>query len=318
MNGVLQNIRDCYGSMSKGQKSIADFILGYYEEAAYMTAARLGRASQVSESTVVRFAMELGYSGFPEFQKMLREDLKEDLTAAQRMKVSPHLREPAESLYSSALLMDAERLRKVAETKDVQPFNQAVDMMLAAKTIYILGVRSSASLASFMYFYLNQIFSSVHLIESSNSSEILEQMISIEEGDVLVVMSFPRYSSRIVNALAYAQAAGGQTIVLTDKKDTPFTQHADCVLVAPSDMIAFVDSLVVPFSTITALIAAVAMRRKDNLTKHLEKLEMIWDEYAVYEKRFEEDSMRKTPLMENDMKEEEVTNVDNAEQHISF
>ena len=190
MSSVLQNIRRRYPEMSKGQKAIADFILSNCEETAHMTAARLGKASRVSESTVVRFAMELGYAGFPEF-KNLREDLKVDLTAAQRMKASAHLHESPGKLYGSILQGDADRLRKVAETRDAGDFEQAIELFSAAETIYILGVRSSAPLASFMYFYFNQIFPSVRLIQANYSSEILEQMIDIGPDDVLAVMSFP-------------------------------------------------------------------------------------------------------------------------------
>lgn len=289
MSSVLQTIHNYYPNMSKGQKSIADYILENYEEAAYMTAAKLGKASAVSESTVVRFAVELGYSGFPDFQKMLRSDLKVDLTAAQRMKVSSHLKESGTDMLRAVLLEDAERLRKAAEQSAGKYFNQAVDKLVGAETIYILGVRSSAPLASFLYFYLNQIFPDVRLIESGYGSEILEQMISIGAEDVLLAISFPRYSARIANGLAFAKAQGSQTIVLTDNIKNPFSDYADCVLAAPSDMLAFVDSLVVPFSTISALIAACAIRREEELTMHLEKLEAIWDEYSVYEKRFVDD-----------------------------
>ncbi|HHX37835.1 MAG TPA: MurR/RpiR family transcriptional regulator [Clostridiaceae bacterium] len=280
---MLEQIKEAYSGLSKGQKAIADFILNHYEEAAYMTAARIGKVTGVSESTVVRFATELGFAGFPHFQSRLRDDLRVNLTAAERMRAVTHVIQNEDDILGAVLVADRERLRRAYDQRDNAMFDRAVELILQAKRIYILGLRSSAPLANYLNYYLNQIFADVRLVTANSASEILEQLIPINKHDVLLALSFPRYATRIVKALEFAKQAQAATITITDKGDNPFKQYSDCMLIAPSDMVAFVDALTVPFSTVTALIVALAIKRQDDLTEHLEVLESIWQQSGVYE-----------------------------------
>lgn len=280
---VPDRMRRLYHSFSKGQKAIAAYLLHNYEAAAYMTAAKIGEAAGVSESTVVRFAGELGFEGFPAFQSQLRDDLKANLTAAERMRASDYILTDETSVLKSVLTADYEQLKKAADRADDESFNRAVEMIAGAGRIFILGVRSAAPLASFLHFYLKQIFDDVRLLGTGTASELMEELIPLREQDVLLCLSFPRYARRMIQALAFAKAAGAGTIVLTDKATAPFAAYSDCTILAASDMVAFVDALTVPFSTVTALIVALAMRRKDVLLNHLEQLEEIWANNAVYE-----------------------------------
>ncbi|MGI6078097.1 MAG: MurR/RpiR family transcriptional regulator [Fastidiosipilaceae bacterium] len=283
MESILDQIKNTYSGLSKGQKSIADFILNHYEEAAYMTASRIGRETGVSESTVVRFATELGYSGFPHFQSQLLDDLRVHLTAAERMRAATHVIQNNEDILGAVLTADRDRLRRAYHQRDNETFNRAVDLLLNARRIYILGLRSSAPLASYLHFYMNQIFSDVRLVTSSSTSEIIEQLIPINDQDVLLALSFPRYATPLIKALQFAKKAVASTIMITDKRDNPFKDYSDCMILAPSDMIAFVDALTVPFSTVTALIVALAAKRQNELTEHLETLESIWRQNDIYE-----------------------------------
>lgn len=284
METIIEQIERVYPTLSKGQKAIADYIMENYEAVAYMTAARIGKATGVSESTVVRFATELGFSGFPHFQHQLRDDLKVNLTAAQRMKTSEFMLRHADDVLGAVLMADHERLRRAYEHRDVESFNQAVESIGKARRVYILGLRSSAPLASYLSFYLSQIHDDVHLICGGSPGEMFEQLLPLSDQDLLLVLSFPRYASRIVKALSFAKSMGARTVVITDKQDNPFTEYSDCTILAPSDMASFVDALVVPFSTVTALIVAVAQANKDVLIEHLVRLESIWQQYDVYEK----------------------------------
>jgi len=280
---LISQIEQAIPRMSKGQKAIARFILENDEDAAYLTAARMGEKAGVSESTVVRFAMELGYEGYPHFQKVFQEELKGRLTSVQRMRVMTKLTEK-EDILGTVLLSDMEKLKKTYEQIDRKSFNEAVDLILTARKIYILGVRSAAPLASFLSFYFSLIFDNVHLVHTTSVSEIFEQILSIQEGDVMIGISFPRYSRRTIKAMAFSRASGATVIAMTDKEDNPISENADLCLLAPSDMASFVDSLVAPLSVINALIATIGYRREDVVTQKLEKLERVWDEYEVYDK----------------------------------
>ncbi len=280
---LIRGIEESVPRMSKGQKAIAAFILSNYDQAAYLTAAGIGEMVGVSESTVVRFAMELGFDGFPHFQKALREELKVRLTAAQRLHASGRLAE-TEDILGTVLTADAERLRRAAEHADRERFGQAVDLLLSARRVFIVGVRAASPLASFMSFYFNYIFKDVRLLNPTGASDMLEQILTAGPGDVVVGISFPRYSKRTIDAMAYSRHAGAAVIVITDKEHTPVTRAADCVLTSPSDMMSFVDSLTAPLSVITALVVALGLRRKEQVGQTLEKLESLWDEYDVYDK----------------------------------
>lgn len=280
---LISKIEKSMPEMSKGQKAIASFILKNYENAAYMTAARIGEDAGVSESTVVRFAMELGYEGYPHFQKVLQEELKVRLTSVQRMKASLKLTDK-DDILGAVLLSDQDKLKRTYDKIDRKSFGQAVDLILGADKIYILGVRSSAPLASFLGFYFNLIFDNIRLVHTTSVSEQFEQILNVKTGDVVIGISFPRYSKRTIKAMAYSRSTGATVIAITDKAGTPIADNADVCLLAPSDMMSFVDSLVAPLSVINALIAAIGYKRMDIVTKQLEKLERVWDEYDVYDK----------------------------------
>lgn len=279
---LIQKIQDGYESFSKGQKLIANYILNHYDKAAFMTASRLGEVVGVSESTVVRFAVELGFDGYPKLQKILGEMIKNKLTSVQRIEVSSNrIRE--ENVLKSVLQSDMNKIKTTLEEFDQALFDKVVEMVLTAKRIYILGVRSAAPLAGFLGFYFNLIFENVKIVNTTSVSEMFEQIINVTKGDVVIGISFPRYSKRTVRSLEFAKNQGAATVAITDRVDSPLSKEADCSLIAGSDMISFVDSLVAPLSVINALIVAVAMKRKENMYKTFEKLEKIWDENHVYE-----------------------------------
>lgn len=280
---LMSQIEKALPGMSKGQKAIANYILTHYEHAAYITAARIGEEAGVSESTVVRFAMELGFEGYPHFQKVLQEELKGRLTSVQRMKASAKLTD-RDDILGAVLLSDVDKLKRTYEKIDRQSFNQAVDLILGARKIFILGVRSAAPLASFLGFYFNLIFDNVRLVHTTSVSEMFEQILYVREGDVVIGISFPRYSKRTIKAMNYSRSTGATVIAITDKAGTPISDSADVCLLAPSDMTSFVDSLVAPLSVINALIAAIGFKRQQVVSDTLEKLEHIWDEYQVYDK----------------------------------
>ncbi len=269
--------------LSKGQKRIANFITNPDDKAAFMTAAKLGEAVGVSESTVVRFAIELGYDGYPKMQKVLQEMIKSKLTAVQRIEVSSS-RINEYNILKSVLQSDMEKIKITMEEINNDVFNAVVECILNARKIYILGVRSSAPLASFLGFYFNLIFDNVRLVHTTSVSEMFEQIIRASEGDVVIGISFPRYSKRTTKAMQFVKSQGAKVIAITDSMDSPLAGSADHCLCARSDMASFVDSLVAPLSVINALIVALGMRRKESVYNIFEKLEKIWDEYQVYEK----------------------------------
>lgn len=281
---LLERIRILLPKLSKGRKAIAEYLLSQVEQAAYVTAARIGEVCGVSESTVVRFAMELGFEGYPRFQKALQEELKNRLTAVQRMRASFKLAD-RDDILGAVLQADLEKLRRTSEQIDRRAFARAVDLILEASRIYVLGVRSAASLASFLSFYCNLILDNVRLVQTTSVSEMFEQILTAKPGDVVVGISFPRYSRRTIKAMSYARTSGATVIAITDRADSPVAGQADVLLLAPSDMTSFVDSLVAPLSVINALIAAIGYRRQEIVAARLEKLERIWEEYEVYEKR---------------------------------
>lgn len=280
---LLQKIQESIPEFSKGQKLIANYIINHYDKAAFMTAAKLGEIVGVSESTVVRFAIELGFDGYPKLQKVLQELIKSKLTAVQRIEVSFN-RISEDNILKSVLHSDMEKIKVTLEEIDQNNFNAVVEKILSAKKIYILGVRSSAPLASFLGFYFNLVFDNIRLVHTTSVSEMFEQIVRASEGDVVIGISFPRYSTRTIKAMQFVRSQGAATIAITDSYDSPLAQSADYSLIARSDMASFVDSLVAPLSVINALIVAIGMRRKDHIRQTFEHLEKIWDEYHVYEK----------------------------------
>ena len=280
---ILSNIQNSMGSLSKGQKLIAKYILEYYDKAAFMTASKLGKTVQVSESTVVRFAVELGYEGYPEMQRALQEMIRNKLTSVQRIEVAND-RFGQNDVLSTVLHSDIDKIRSTLEKVDRATFDKAVDHIVNANKIYILGVRSSAALASFLGFYMNLMFDNVRMVHTTSVSEMFEQVVKVGPGDVVIGISFPRYSSRTVKAMRFCQDSGATTIALTDTMQSPIAENADLVLAAESDMISLVDSLVAPLSLINALLVAISRRKDQELAHTFSELERIWDEYEVYEK----------------------------------
>ena len=283
MNDLITKIQSELPGFSKGQKQIARFILEHYDKAAFMTASRLGVTVGVSESTVVRFATELGYDGYPHLQRALQEMIRNKLTSVQRMEVAGD-RMGGRDVLQTVLHADTDMIRVTLDEIDRDAFQGAVDALMGAKRIYILGVRSSSALASFLGFYFNLLFENVTLVHTNSVSEIFEQVLRVGPGDVLFGISFPRYSKRTLSAMKYASDRGARVIALTDSQLSPLARVADHVLLARSDMASFVDSLVAPLSVINALIVAVGMSRRDEIEQTFNKLERIWEEYDVYEK----------------------------------
>lgn len=268
--------------LSKGQKLIANYVLEHYEKAVYLTAAKLGQIVGVSESTVVRFANELGYDGYPKFQEALEELVKSKLTALQRLEVTTG-RINTQHILKSVLQTDEEKIRYTREQIDEVAFDGAIDKILKAKTIYILGVRSSAGLANFLGFYFNIIFENVKVISTNSASEIFEIIHRIHEEDVIIGISFPRYSRRVLKALEFAKNKSASVIAITDSYISPLANYSDYTLIGRSEMISFVDSLVAPLSIINAIIVAISLKKKDEISANLENLERIWVEYEVYD-----------------------------------
>ena len=280
---LLVIMEERMSEFSKGQKRIARYILDHYDKAAYMTASRLGSIVEVSESTVVRFAIEVGFDGYPEMQRALQELIRTRLTAVQRVDVTNSLIGD-DDVLDKILGADAEKIRRTLDEIDRKSFETAVDKIVSAKSIYIIGVRSSSTLAGFLNFNLRMILDNVKFVQTTSGSEMFEQIMNIGPDDVLIAISFPRYSKRIINAVEYASSTGADVICITDSGQSPIAAGADQLLLARSDMVSFVDSLVAPLSIINAVIVAVARKKPDEVRERLEKLEHIWDEYDVYDK----------------------------------
>lgn len=282
-NELLQKIDEKYPRLSKGQKKLADYIRQEYDKAAFLTAAKMGEVVGVSESTVVRFAMTLGYKGYPEFQKALEELVRTKLNSIQRMEVT-YGRISQGEILTSVLQADIEKIKLTMGSMDQEAFEMAVDTILNAKRIYVIGIRSCAPLASFLSYYLQLICEDVTLVNTNSSSEIFEQLIRIGQDDVVIGISFPRYSMRTLKALEFANNRNAKVITLTDSVHSPMNLYSSCNLIARSDMASIVDSLVAPLSVINALVVALCMKKQKEVVATLETLEKIWDEYQVYSK----------------------------------
>ena len=285
-HNFLSILQEKEPTFSKGQKRIARYITDSYDKAAFMTANRLGKTVGVSESTVVRFAVDLGFDGYPSMQKAMREMVLNRLTSVQRIEVANN-RLGDQDVVSMVLHADMEKLRQTSETISREEFNTAVDAILKAKRVYILGVRSVAPLANFLGHYLNYMFNNVHVISGFSAGEMFEKIVSVNSEDVIIAFSFPRYSASTTKGARYCRSAGATVIGITDSKESPRSQCSDHILVAKSDMVSLVDSLVAPLSLVNALIVAIAAKREKELSQTFANLERIWDEYDVYEKQVE-------------------------------
>ena len=285
-HNFLSILQEKEPTFSKGQKRIARYITDSYDKAAFMTANRLGKTVGVSESTVVRFAVDLGFDGYPSMQKAMREMVLNRLTSVQRIEVANN-RLGDQDVVSMVLHADMEKLRQTSETISREEFNTAVDAILKAKRVYILGVRSVAPLANFLGHYLNYMFNNVHVISGFSAGEMFEKIVSVNSEDVIIAFSFPRYSASTTKGARYCRSAGATVIGITDSKESPLGQCSDHILVSKSDMVSLVDSLVAPLSLVNALIVAIAAKREKELSQTFANLERIWDEYDVYEKQVE-------------------------------
>lgn len=278
---ILDRISEKYPSMSKSHKAIAGFIQDHYEQAVFMTAAKLGEELSISESTVVRFASGLGYEGYPQFQKALEEWVKNKLSSVQKIGAKYGHSSQSEIL-SSVLNADIEKIQDTIGNLDPAAFEMAVEAILGAQKVYIIGLRSCAPLADFLHFYLNMIRGNVVLLNTTSVSETFEQMLRIDEKDVMIGISFPRYSMRTLKAMEFANDRNAKVISITDSIHSPMCLYSSCNLLARSDMVSIVDSLVAPLSVINALVVAMCLKRPQAVKKNLETLEEVWNSYQVY------------------------------------
>lgn len=270
-------------SYSKGQRAIANYIMEHYEKAAFMTASKLGSVVGVSESTVVRFASSIGCDGYPQLQKKLQEIIRNRLTSVQRMEITnEHL--SRSDVVNKVLQADMDRIKLTMENIDMSSFNDAVNRIIKAKSIYILGIRSAFSLARFLGFYFTHIFPDVRVLNPTNTSEVFEHLLRISKDDVIICMSFPRYSKGTLQASNFARARGASVIAITDSLQSPLAKDCDCCLCANSDMASFIDSLVAPMSLINALIVAISLEKEQEISAAYTELEKIWEEYDIFEK----------------------------------
>lgn len=281
---ISQRIRNSYHTFSKGQKKLANAILNDYDKVAYMTAARLAKLVSVSESTVVRFAKELGFEGYAKFQYAVQELVRTKLTPNQRIEVTKQ-RIGRGDVLENVMLSDISKLQHTLDKLNRKDFYHSVDKILDARTVYITGARSSEPIAKILSYNLSLIFDNIKFIHPTSSAEVFEQMFSIGENDVLITFSFPRYSSKMVNAVKYAKQKGADVIVFTDSEISPLAEYATYLLIAQSDMASFMDSLVAPISIINAIVVEITNRKEKEITERFDKLEELWDEYHVYAKR---------------------------------
>lgn len=278
---VISRINDRIGRMSKGHKAIASFIYDHYDQAVFMTAAKMGQTLGISESTVVRFASGLGYDGYPEFQQALEEWVKSQLNSVQKIGAK-YGKSTQSEILTSVLTADIEKIQDTINNLDPIAFDTAVNIILEAKNVYVLGVRSCEPLADFLHFYLNMIRGNVVNLKTTSVSEIFEQMIRIDKADCFIGISFPRYSMRTLKAMEFANDRNAKVVSITDSVHSPMNLYSSCNLTARSDMVSIVDSLVAPLSVINALVVALCLKRPDAVKENLEALEQTWNSYQVY------------------------------------
>ena len=282
-NEIFNILKEKYNDMSKGHKKIADYLLEHYDKASFMTASKLGSTVGISESTVVRFATELGFDGYPSFQQSIRDIMRTRLTSIQRIEIAS-TQIGNEDILDKVLDLDIERIELTKEQTSKKEFYSSVETILNAKKIYIIGSRSAEPLARFLNYYFNVMFEDVKLLNASGASELLQQLFHIDKNDVVIGISFPRYSKQTAIALKYALSMNANVISVTDSEFSPIAEFATHLLLARSDMLSFVDSFVAPLSLLNALIIAISIKKQEDLKSNFERLEQIWDEHDVYEK----------------------------------
>ena len=281
---ISEGIKTVYSTLSKGHKKIANAVLNSYDKVAYLTAARLGEMVGVSESTVVRFADELGFEGYSQFQLAVQELVRIKLTPNQRIEITKK-RIGRGDVIDKVMESDIGKIRHTLEHLDRQAFSDAVEAILSAKNIYITGARSSEPIARHLSYNLSLIFDNVRFIVPTSSSEVFEQMYSIGEEDVIIAFSFPRYSTKMINGIRFARQKNAKVVVFTDSDVSPLAEYAHCLLIAQSDMASFMDSVVAPISIINAIVIEITSRREKEITERFDALEKLWDEFEVYAKR---------------------------------
>lgn len=278
---IITRINEHYGKMSKGQKAISAFIYDHYDQAVFMTAAKLGETVGVSESTVVRYAMFIGYNGYPEFQRDLEDWVQNKINSVQKIGAK-YGKSTQSEILTSVLESDIEKIKDTIQNLDPVAFETAVDIILEAKNVYVMGVRSCEPLADFLHFYLNMVRGNVTLLKTTSMSETFEQMIRIDEQDAMIGISFPRYSMRTLKAMEFANDRNAKVITVTDSVHSPMNLYSSCNLLARSDMVSIVDSLVAPLSVINALVVAMCLKRPEEVKTNLKNLEEAWNNYQVY------------------------------------
>ena len=278
---IITRINEHYSKMSKGQKAISAFIYDHYDQAVFMTAAKLGETVGVSESTVVRYAMFIGYNGYPEFQRDLEDWVQNKINSVQKIGAK-YGKSTQSEILTSVLEADIEKIQDTIQSLDPVAFETAVDIILEAKNVYVMGVRSCEPLADFLHFYLNMIRGNVILLKTTSVSETFEQMIRIDEQDAMIGISFPRYSMRTLKAMEFANDRNAKVITVTDSVHSPMNLYSSCNLLARSDMVSIVDSLVAPLSVINALVVAMCLKRPEDVKMNLKNLEEAWNNYQVY------------------------------------
>ncbi len=278
---ILHIIENKMEEFSKGQRRIADYILDNYDKAAFMTASRLGSLAGVSESTVVRFAFELGYDGYPNMQKALQEMIRSRLTATQRIQAAEDIFSGPDVL-AAVIQSDIDKLRLMIGQAEQKEFDRVVEKIMNSRHVYILGVRSSSFVAGYLNFYLHMLTENVTLVQSNAAGEIFEQLLHIGPGDVMIAISFPRYSNVTINTAKFARDRGADIIAITDNELSPIYQVSDAALLAPCEMISFVDSMVAPLSLMNALLVALSNRVEKDISAIFAELETIWNEYGVF------------------------------------
>lgn len=284
MDNLLANrIIEKYSTFSKGQKKIAEYISEHYDKVAFMTASKLGTTVGVSESTVVRFATEIGYAGYPQLQYAVQEMIRNKLTSVQRMEVTAG-RVGNSDVLDFVFNQDIDVIRRTMEETSHENFYRAVDAIIASRKIYILAARSAQALGTFLSYYFNLLFENVLLVQATSEGEIFEQMVRVDERDAVIGISFPRYSRKVAKAMGFAHDRGANVIAITDSAEAPIAKTADCLLLARSDIASIVDSLCAPLSLINALIVATSLKKSGEIKQTFQNLENIWDEYGVYEK----------------------------------
>lgn len=282
-NDLISLINSNYYKFSKGQKQIAQFIIDHYDKAAFMTAAKIGETVDVSESTVVRFASTIGYSGFPELQKALQVLIKNKLTTVQRISLDSDIVNDKDKLHKRILKNEMNTLRSLYETIDTKDLDKATDLIMNAGKVYILGLRTSSTLSNYLGFYLDVILDNVKVLNNSGVNSLYEEIIRIKETDVLIVISYPRYSKTTIEATKFIRGRNAKIVAITDTESSPIYNLADVSLLAKSNIVSFIDSLVVPLSLINNLIINIGLQEKDDIVEYYNKLEQLWDNHSIYQ-----------------------------------